>query len=57
VSLVPFGCEATQHSLDYQFVVIVVVVAVVTKAAFSGLIAPVPFIGHTGQVAGLSITT
>lgn len=54
-SLVPFGCEATQHSLNYQFVV--VVVAVVTKAAFSGLIAPVPFVGHTGQVAGLSITT
>ena len=53
-SLVPFGCEATQHSSNYQFVVVVVVVVtVVTKAAFSSVIAPVPFVGHTG----LSITT
>ena len=48
-SLVSFGCEATQHSSNYQFVVvIVVVVTVVTKAAFRSLIAPVPFVGHTG---------
>lgn len=46
-SLVPFGCEATQHSANYQFVV-VIVVTVVTKAAYRSLIAPLPFVGHTG---------
>ena len=48
LSLVPFGCEATQHSANYQFVVVIIVVTVVTKAAFRSLIAPVPFVGHTG---------
>lgn len=47
-SLVPFSCEATQHSSNYQFVVVIVVVTVATKAAFRNLIAPVPFVGHTG---------
>jgi len=47
-SLAPFGCKATQHSSNYQFVVVIVVVTVVTKAAFRSLIAPVPFVGHTG---------
>lgn len=41
LSLVPFGFETTQHSSNYQFVVIV------TKVAFSSLIAPVRFFGHT----------
>ena len=47
-SLVSFGCEATQHSSNYQFVVVIVVGTVVTKAAFRSLIAPVPSVGHTG---------
>lgn len=46
-SLISFGCEATQHSSNYQFVV-VIVVGTVTKAAFRSLIAPVPSVAHTG---------
>jgi hypothetical protein len=42
-SLVPFGCETTQHSSNYQFVVIVVV----TKVAFRSRTAAVPVVGRT----------
>ena len=56
LSLFPFGCKTTQHSSNYQFVVVVVVI-VVAEMAFGSLIAPVPCVGHTDQVTSWSVTT